>query len=139
MNTFISPYMIPNKSKYSTTSTSWQHKHSTFLPIAPHLPDLYHSVTLWFFIDFHAYLDIDFFSAQISFTIKLSRIQSIFEQRTFRSKLKKMKKIHPKRSSLYFRKWNLLALILKNFKEQNPPKKKFLIFQKMELVCSNIK
>ena len=39
-------YIILNKSKYSTTSTLWQHKHSTFLPIAPHLPDLYHSVTL---------------------------------------------------------------------------------------------
>ena len=58
MIAFKSPYFIPNNSKYSTASTSWQHEHSTFLSIAPHLPYLYHSVTLWFFVDFSCLLGI---------------------------------------------------------------------------------
>ena len=48
---FVSPYFIPNNSKYSTALASWQQKHVTLLSIAPHLPHLYHSVTLWFFVD----------------------------------------------------------------------------------------
>ena len=33
------------------------------------------------------------------------------------------KKIHPEKNSLCFRKWNLLALILKKFQETETPKK----------------
>ena len=44
----------------------------------------------------------------------------------------------PKKCSLYFSKWDFLALILKNFKERKP-RKKFLIFLEMELFSSNIK
>ena len=33
----VSAYLIPNNSKYSTASTLWQHKHSTFLFIAEEL------------------------------------------------------------------------------------------------------
>ena len=47
-----------NNSKYSTASTSLLHKHSTFLSIALHLPHLYHSVTLCFFVDFSCVLGI---------------------------------------------------------------------------------
>ena len=63
---------------------------------------------------------------------------------TFRPKSKKFQKIHPKRTSLYFRKWNFLALILRNFRKLKPSRKshifqetktpkKILIFCKMEL------
>ena len=34
---------------------------------------------------------------------------------TFQRKLKKIKKVHPKKNSLYFKKWNFLTLRLKNF------------------------
>ena len=34
----------------------------------------------------------------------------------------KSKKIHLEKISLYFRKWNFLALILKNFRKQMPEK-----------------
>ena len=49
---FISPYLIPINSKHFTISTSWQLKHSTFLPIDPHFPHLCHLVTLQYFVDF---------------------------------------------------------------------------------------
>ena len=63
---------------------------------------------------------------------------------TFRPKLKKFQKVHPKRTSFYFRKWNFLALILRNFRKLKPSRKshifqetktpkKILIFCKMEL------
>ena len=53
---------------------------------------------------------------------------------TFQLKLEKIfKKIRPEKSSLYFRKWNLLALILKKFRKRKP-RKKFLIFQEREKV-----
>ena len=53
---------------------------------------------------------------------------------TFQPKLEKIfKKIRPEKSSLYFRKWNLLALILKKFRKRKP-RKKFLIFQEREKV-----
>ena len=50
---------------------------------------------------------------------------------TFQPKLEKIKKIHPEKNSLYFRKWNLLALILKKFRKRKP-RKKILIFQERE-------
>ena len=49
---------MPNNSNYSTVSTLPQHKHSAFLSIAPHLPHLYNSVTLWFFVDFSYVLEM---------------------------------------------------------------------------------
>ena len=51
--------------------------------------------------------------------------------RTFQPKLEKIKKIHPERNSLYFRRWNFLALVLKKFRKQKP-RKKFLLFQETE-------
>ena len=41
---------------------------------------------------------------------------------------KKSKKIHLEKNSLYFKKWNFFALILKKIKKQKPWKK-LLIFQ----------
>ena len=60
MSAFVSPYLIPNNSKYSMAPTSLQHKHSTFLPTASQLSHLYHSVTLWFYVDFSGLLGISF-------------------------------------------------------------------------------
>ena len=57
---------------------------------------------------------------------------------TFRPELKKNKKSTSLKNSLYFSKWNFLALIIKNFKERKP-RKKFLIFREIELLSSNIK
>ena len=51
--------------------------------------------------------------------------------RSIQSKLEKITKIYPEKNSLYFRKWNFLALILKKFSKRKPPKK-FLIFKKTE-------
>ena len=51
----------------------------------------------------------------------------------------KKKKNTPKKiNSLYFRKWNFLALILRNFKEWKPPQK-ILVFREMKLFDSTIK
>ena len=49
----------------------------------------------------------------------------------FSSQARKNKKIHTQKNSFYFRKWNFLALILKKFRKQTPPKK-FIIFQEGE-------
>ena len=43
---------------------------------------------------------------------------------TFHPKLKKIKKSTPQKNSLYFRKWNFFALILKKSQETVTPKKK---------------
>ena len=51
-------HLISNNSKFSTASTSWQHKPSTFLFIAPHLLHLYNSVTFWILVDFSCVLEI---------------------------------------------------------------------------------
>ena len=70
-----------------------------------------------------------------------------------------MKNIYLGKDSLYFGKWNFLTLRLKKCpifaqrsphntfqpklgkkkKKKSPPGKKFLIFQEVELLCSNIK
>ena len=48
MTAFTSPYLtvIPNNSKYSTTSTFGSTSTLKFLYIAPNLPHLYHAVTI---------------------------------------------------------------------------------------------
>ena len=46
------------------------------------------------------------------------------------------KKIHPEKNSLYFRKLNFLALILKKLQETETPKKSLIFFQKES--CSYI-
>ena len=53
-----------------------------------------------------------------------------------------LKKNHPEKNSLYFGKWNVLLLMLKNFRKQKPRNgnpKKFLIFPEKELFSLNIK
>ena len=51
---------------------------------------------------------------------------------TFQPHLEKIKKIYPEKDSLYFRKWNFLALILKKFRKRKP-RKFFLYFLKRKL------
>ena len=58
-----------------------------------------------------------------------SILWSYLTQRTFKPELEK--KIKPPKSSLYFRKWNFLVLIFKNFKERKP-RKKFLKSREIE-------
>ena len=48
-------------------------------------------------------------------------------RRTFQLKLEKIKKIHPEKNSLYFRKWNFLALILKKVRKRKPRKNVVLL------------
>ena len=50
----------------------------------------------------------------------------IFSQKSpqqFSAQVQKRKKIHPPKNSLYFRKWNFLALILQKFQETKTRKK----------------
>ena len=89
MTAFISPYLIPNNSKYSKCSTSWQHKHSTFLSIATHLSQLYHLVTRWFLCWFFMRIrDISSSPTHTSFTTQ-RYIQNIVKhlKRSFLRKL----------------------------------------------------
>ena len=58
--------------------------------------------------------------------------------RTFQPKLKKRKKIHPAKYSLYFRKWNFLTLRLKNFLYLLK-RKLFLYFRKWNPALSGLK
>ena len=51
---------------------------------------------------------------------------------TFQPHLEKIKKIYSEKDSLYFRKWNFLALILKKFRKRKP-RKKFIYFLKRKL------
>ena len=51
-------------------------------------------------------------------------------------KLKKIKKIHPEKNSLYSRKWNFLALILKKFRKRKPRKKNS--FPAATRLCNNV-
>ena len=58
MRAFDLPYLILNNLKYSTAATLGLYKHSTFLSIGSHLLHLYHSETLWFFVDLSCILGI---------------------------------------------------------------------------------
>ena len=51
---------------------------------------------------------------------------------TFQPQLEKIKKLYPEKDSLYFRKWNFLALILKKFRKRKH-RKKILYFLKRKL------
>ena len=51
---------------------------------------------------------------------------------TFQPHLEKIKKIYSEKDSLYFRKWNFLALILKKFRKRKP-RKNFIYFLKRKL------
>ena len=61
---------------------------------------------------------------------KLDKRNTISE-RNVSAQAQKIKKIYPEKNSLYFMKWNFLAVILKNFRNRKP-RKKFLIFDETE-------
>ena len=71
-------------------------------------------------------------------TLKKLLIFPEMEPCTLQPELEKINKIHLEKNSLYFVKWNFLALILKEFGKRIPGKK-LLIFREMELSDSNIK
>ena len=57
---------------------------------------------------------------------------------TFQPNFEKFKKIHPQKTSSHFRKWNLLALILKKSGNRNP-EKNILYFMKLDFLTLILK